>query len=63
MTDDQIAAVHRALRYLASLDEDHAMMKNQVGFSAMDTEEGNHLPALSKLTDVQAARGRLILTK
>jgi hypothetical protein len=63
MTGAQIAAVHAALRLLASHDGDWAQIRNEVGFNKADGYLGHLLAERSELSPQQAAVGRLLVHK
>lgn len=55
LTPEQIAAIHSALRCVASLDADHASRLNDMGFNRMDTIFGCELAEKDRLSPRQAA--------
>lgn len=61
LTDDQISAIHSALRFLAALDADGATKENGVGFNANDTYDGHYLAGQRYLTAKEAAHGLFIV--
>lgn len=63
LTEEQIAAVHEALRCVAGLDTDRAQALNGIGFSKMDTRFGNELAERGRLTPRQAAAGMKLAHK
>jgi len=64
ITPARIAAIIRALRYLAGNDQDHAMTQNGIGFNKFDGRFGHTLATQSyPLTQRQAAAALKMLTK
>jgi len=63
MTEDQIEAVHEALRMLTAMDQDHARVQNSAGYSKVDGRIGHSLSNLPRLSPKQAALGRRIAMK
>jgi len=63
LSDDQVTAVHQALRTIAAFDSDRARQLNGVGFSKMDTQFGCELAARSRLSPRQAAAGMKLARK
>ncbi len=63
MTPAQVSAVSRWLSYMAGMDTDRAMQRNDVGFNRVDSYIGNALAARDSLTPRAAALGRKLLRK
>ena len=63
LTDEQVAVVHAALRWLAGMDEDGARILNGVGFSKVDVRIGHSLAERKALTMKQAALGAKLCRK
>ena len=63
LTPEQIEAIHEALRIVSGMDSDRAAQRNDVGFGRYDTDFGNKLAGLSRLTPRQAAAGMKLARK
>ncbi|MFX0183360.1 MAG: DEAD/DEAH box helicase [Candidatus Hodarchaeota archaeon] len=63
ITPEQIDHVIDGLKIIAEMDSDRASLKNDIGFSKVDTYIGNSLAQLDNLTNRQAALGRKLLLK
>jgi SNF2 family DNA or RNA helicase len=63
LTPEQIAAIHAALRTVASYDADNARVLNGVGFSKLDTIFGTELAAQASLRPRQAAAAMKMIRK
>ena len=63
MSQDQVAAIHEALKVVAGYDGDRARFLNGVGFGRYDTEFGCKLAAQSYLTPRQAVAARKLVRK
>lgn len=63
LTADHIAAIHEALRVVASYDSDRASSLNDVGFNKMDTMYGCELAERASLTPRQAAGAMKMVRK
>lgn len=63
LTKEQIKAIHKALKILASLDTDRALEHNMIGFNKFDSRIGHNLAEQNKLTPKQAVLGRKIVLK
>jgi SWI/SNF-related matrix-associated actin-dependent regulator 1 of chromatin subfamily A len=63
LTQNQVAAIHEALRVVAGYDTDRARFLNGVGFSRYDTDFGCKLAAQSYLTPRQAVVARKLARK
>lgn len=59
----KVAAIHRALRLLAGLDDDHALKRNGEGYNQADTHIGHSLADRFSLTPKQAALGLKLARK
>lgn len=55
LTDDQVKAIHEALRTVAAYDDDRARSLNRMGFSKIDTHFGCDLAQRDRLSVRQAA--------
>ena len=60
---EQINYIVKGLKIIAGMDSDRASVKNDVGFSKVDTYIGNSFAQLDNLTNKQAALGRKLLLK
>lgn len=63
LTQDQIQAIHQALRTIASMDVDGARLRNDVGFNGTDTRFGRELAARDRLSPRQAAVAMRMIRK
>jgi len=63
ITPEQIEYIVKGLKIVAGMDSDRASVKNDMGFSKVDTYIGNSLAQLDNLTNKQAALGRKLLLK
>lgn len=61
LTDDQVSAIHGALRFLAALDSDGATKENGVGFNREDSYDGRYLASQQYLTAKEAKHGLFIV--
>ncbi len=62
LTDAQVQLIHQAIKFLARQD-DGALKKDHLGFNFHDTEDGNRIAGLEKLTYMEAALARLYLIR
>lgn len=60
LSDDQVNAIHAALRFLAALDGDGARKENGVGFNKHDSYDGHYLASQRYLTAKEAKHGLYI---
>jgi hypothetical protein len=63
ITDDQVEAIHLGLQMLAGMDQDRAMMQNDMGFNRIDGDIGHSLANAGRLTKKQAALGKRLVNK
>lgn len=63
ITDEQAQAIHEALRIVSSMDTDRALVRNNIGFSRIDTAIGQSLAVRENLSKRQAAFGRRLALK
>lgn len=63
LTENQISAIHQALRTIAAMDGDRAMSLNGIVFNKMDTTFGCDLAGKESLSPKQAAVGMRLARK
>ena len=63
LPEDQIPAVHQALRILAGSDDDFATIRNDAGFNKLDAPFGHDLASMAGLTPRQASAGKRLVKK
>lgn len=63
VSDEEKAELLAKLRILASYDTDKAQVRNNLGFSKVDSSIGHSLASFSRLTDKQCVLARALCTK
>lgn len=63
LTDEQVEAIHIALRLLDGMNQDRAQVQNMAGYNKIDTGIGAELANRATLTKLQAALGHKVLRK